>query len=264
MTKGKLMESTANKMIRLLKSVMLYARDKRHKKIDPEVSTLRIASTEGHKVFLSFDELEQIKNAMIVGDNLMHARDWLVIGCYTGQRASDLLRMNKGMIYTKTDSEGESHRLIELIQQKTKKSVAIPIHTEVERILTKYGGDFPPTFGAKGDSKFTLFNRYIKKVCEIAGINEKVKGRVYDNVNKCNTVEDIEKYKVTSSHVCRRSFATNFYGDNRFSTPQLMSITGHKSESTFLAYIGKTSTDHALKTAKTFKEIENEKLKNQA
>lgn len=39
-----------------------------------------------------------------------------------------------------------------------------------------------------------------------------------------------------------------------------MAIKGHKTERTFLSYIGKTSSDHALQTAKTFGEISQQKI----
>ena len=76
------------------------------------LSTLRVPSTAGPsmsesflgfsieapKVILSLDELEQIKNTKFVNENHEIARDWLIIGCFTGQRVSDLLRMNTSFI----------------------------------------------------------------------------------------------------------------------------------------------------------------------
>jgi integrase len=44
------------------------------------------------------------------------------------------------------------------------------------------------------------------------------------------------KYRFISTHIMRRSFATNYYG--KIETPILMHITGHTKESTFLSYIG--------------------------
>lgn len=45
------------------------------------------------------------------------------------------------------------------------------------------------------------------------------------------------KWKLVSSHIGRRSFATNHFG--KIPTPIIMAATGHKSESSFLKYIGK-------------------------
>ncbi|MBE2272740.1 MAG: phage integrase SAM-like domain-containing protein [Flavobacteriales bacterium] len=260
MGEGKMMESTANRTLKRVKSVLIKARDE-GKTINHQINNFRIEMIPAIKVFLSFDEIEKIKNEKIIGGEIDFARDWLIIGCYTGQRVSDLLRMKKEMIYTKTDSEGNSYKFIDLIQEKTKKPVTIPLHDEVQIILDKYDGDFPPIFGKTKASNSTLFNRYIKTVCRLAGINDVVKGRLFnDDENvKRNEIVQKEKYNFVSSHICRRSFATNFYGDKRFTTPQLMAITGHGSESIFLSYIGKKSSDHAFQTAKAFQEIKREK-----
>jgi integrase len=55
------------------------------------------------------------------------------------------------------------------------------------------------------------------------------------------------KYKLITSHVCRRSFATNNYGV--LPTPLIMQVTGHATERMFLNYIGKNSLDFAQQIA---------------
>lgn len=259
MDKSKLMESTANRTIKNLKTILLDASNNGIV-LNPQIYTFKIQSIKSEKVFLSFEEIEQIKNAKIIGENnLTIARDWLIIGCYTGQRVSDLLRMDKSMIYTKTNNEGKEFELIELTQQKTGAEVSIPIHQEVKEILKKYNNNFPPVFSQTSSSNETLFNRYLKQVCKIAGINTIVKGKVYDEKLERNVIEEKEKYNFVTSHICRRSFATNFYADARFTTPQIMAITGHRTEHVFLEYIGKKSKDYALNTAETFAEITESK-----
>ena len=261
MVKEKLMESTTGRTLKNLKTILLDARGN-GKILHPQIDKFTIEGVPSIKVFLNFQEIEQIKNAQIIGEDLLHARDWLLIGCYTGQGVSDLLEMKKSKVFTKTDSEGDSFRFIDLIQKKTGKDVTIPIHDEVEQILQKHGDNFPPLFrGSTLNSNITTFNSHIKKVCELSGINQVMKGRIYNDELKRNEIVETEKYNLVSTHICRRSFATNFYGDKRFTTPQIMAITGHKTETTFLQYIGKTSSDHALNTAKTFKEIKNQQEK---
>lgn len=255
-----LMETTATRFIKNLKTVVFDA-ETNGKQIHHQIRGFSTGTTNTeYKVFLSFDEIEKIKEVQSLNTDWNIAKDWLVLGCFLGQRVSDLLRMNKTMIYTKTDSEGDSFRFLEIKQQKTGEKVVIALHDEVETILTKYNGDFPPTFANNFDSNAVLFNRHIKKVCELAGIHEMIKGKVYDEEKKKNEIVETEKYNLVSSHVCRRSFATNFYGNKLFTTPQLMAITGHKTESMFLNYIGKTADDWAMQTAKTFKELKNQKI----
>ena len=52
------------------------------------------------------------------------------------------------------------------------------------------------------------------------------------------------KYEFVTSHIMRRSFASNYYG--KIETPLLMNITGHSKESTFLTYIGTHQNKDAL------------------
>ncbi len=54
---------------------------------------------------------------------------------------------------------------------------------------------------------------------------------------------NFEKWELVSSHICRRSFATNHYG--KLPTPVIMAVTGHSTERMFLTYIGKTAKDNA-------------------
>ena len=256
-----MMETTATRFIKNLKTVIFDA-ENNGKQINHQVRRFSAGTTNTeYKVFLSFEELEKIKEVQTINKELETAKDWLIMGCYLGQRASDLLRMNKKMIYTKTDAEGNSYRFIEITQQKTGNEVVIPLHDEVETILKKYDGDFPPRFANTQDSNTTLFNKHLKKVCEIAGIHDIVKGKVYNEHKKKYEILEIEKCFLVSSHVCRRSFATNFYGNKMFTTPQLMAISGHKTETMFLQYIGKTKDDWAMQTAKTFKELKELKTK---
>ncbi|GEN73036.1 phage integrase SAM-like domain-containing protein [Chryseobacterium lathyri] len=255
-----LLETTATRFIKNFKTVIFDARNN-GKQINHQIAGFTTGTTNSeHKVFLSLNEIEKIKSISTLNSDWSKAADWLVLGCYLGQRASDLLRMTKKMIYSKTDFEGNPFRFIEITQQKTGEKVVIPLHNEVELILSKYNGDFPPVFANNPASNSALFNRHIKKVCELAGIHEMIKGKVFNEITKKNEIIETEKCNLVSSHVCRRSFATNFYGNKLFTTPQLMSITGHKTESMFLNYIGRTADDWAMQTAKTFREIAQQKI----
>ncbi|WP_294267686.1 phage integrase SAM-like domain-containing protein [uncultured Chryseobacterium sp.] len=250
-----MMESTASRFVKNIKTVIFDAQSNGNT-IHPSVKGSKTGSTNSeHIVYLSFEEIEKIKKKELSDKWLIQARDWLVIGCFLGQRASDLLRMDRKMIYTKTDSEGNSFRFLELTQQKTKQAVVIPLHDEVEAVLQKYDGNFPAPFADNQDSNTAIFNRYIKIVCEAAGIHDMVKGKVFNEDTMRNEITETEKCNLVSSHICRRSFASNFYGNKHFTTPQLMAITGHKSEAQFLNYIGRTSDDWAMQTARTFREI---------
>ena len=80
----------------------------------------------------------------------------------------------------------------------------------------------------------------------MAQINEKIEGKVATvtdlGVRKVTGV--YPKWQLITSHVGRRSFATNFYG--KLPTSYIKDITGHGTEAMLLKYIGKTSKDTAV------------------
>jgi integrase len=190
-------------------------------------------------IFLSEEEQESIKNAKLVSLALINARKWLLLGCLIGQRAGDLLN-----ITDKSIKDLNGMKIIELKQQKTGKLVAIPLLPEAVEIIEN---------GLPYKTSLVRFNEYIKKVCQAAEINTPTKGRKKIKQGE-PTVKDVyPKWEVISSHVCRRSFATNFYG--RIPTPVLMNITAHGTERMFLSYIGKTTYDNAYQMLEYFSKL---------
>jgi len=240
----KLSDNTIGRYIKFVKTICIDAKKNGHK-VNNQIEHIQGFTVKSPKVILSFEDLDKIKKTEITNENLDIAKDWLFIGCYTGQRVSDLLRMNKGFI-----QKIEGLEFIVLEQIKTGKKVQIPIHFEVAQILNKYKGDFPPIFSKNIDSSKALLNKYLKRLCEKAEINEVVEGNLFDEKTKRTTLGLYEKHKLVSSHICRRSFATNFYSEKEYPTPLLMNITAHSTEKMFLEYIGKKPIDYSLQLAK--------------
>ena len=211
----------------------------------PQMESLRIDKEKVTPIYLTFDEIEQIEKTTDLPDYLDNARDWLIISCFTGQRISDFMRFTKDMI--RTENNG---MFLEFTQIKTKKAMTVPIHPKVIEILEKRNGDFPRQISDVN------YNLYIKEVCERAKLTQKVNGS-----KKVETAPDSKEYRKVSgefpkhelvtSHIGRRSFATNFYG--KIPTTYLINTTGHGSEAMFLAYIGKSNKDLAIETNNYFK-----------
>jgi integrase len=238
--------NTAGRYIKFVKTFVLDAQ-KNGQEINPQMRDFKGYALKVEKITLSFDELETLRLTTFENPTLEAAKDWLIIGCYTGQRVSDLLRMNKKMIYSTHGFD-----LIEITQQKTGKKVEIPVHPIVHVILTKRNGEFPETLGNTADSRSALFNRSIKKVCCLAGFNSLEKGSVYNSEKKENIEGQYEKWQLVTSHICRRSFATNYYADQKYPTALLINITAHSTEKQFLDYIGKPPLDFSLQLAKVW------------
>lgn len=199
-----------------------------HNNIDL-IETVSETKKSEEVITLSFDELEQIKNADIKRLSLINARKWLILGCYLGQRASDLLNITEKNII-----EIDGNNFIELEQQKTGKRIVVPVLPEAKEIINT---------GLPYKISLPKLNEYIKDVCEIAKINQPTKGKIRDKETNLNKEGIYPKYKLIGSHICRRSFATNYYSD--IPTPVLIGITGHSTERMFLKYIGKTAFDNA-------------------
>ena len=190
---------------------------------------------------ISFEEIKQIKALRDLPSTLENARKWILIGLYIGQRVSDLLALKPSQLRFI-----ENGVYIDINQQKTDKYVTVGVvDEEVIKILKK---NFPYSISAQ------LFNRQIKQICQIAGINEMVSGYKLCSKTRRKKLGTHPKHSLISSHDLRRSFATNYFG--KIETPILMQITGHSKESTFLCYIGSqvnkdTYADAFMKVAVT-------------
>lgn len=204
-------------------------------------------------IYLDEIEIEKIRNHNFETDSYLdNARDWLIIGLWTGLRVSDLL------ILTARDLKGN---YIDNTNFKTNIPVTIPIHPHVKEILNKRNGEFPRPITEQ------KFNEYIKEVTQIVGLDEKTDGA------KIMLVTDIDgkpilnhlgkkvyrkqqgvfpKYELVTTHICRRSFASNLYG--KIDTLTIMKITGHQTEKQFLSYIKITPKHHAEKLSQWWAE----------
>ncbi|WP_353119443.1 site-specific integrase [Myroides odoratus] len=212
--------------------------------------TFDLVKTKREKVksiYLNEKDILKIEELEDLPETLDNARDWLLISCYTGQRVSDFMRFEKDMIKYHTNKKGELKAILEFMQQKTSKLMSIPLSSKVLDILDKREGEFPRSIS---DQKY---NDFIKKVCEKAKLNERVEGTKKEEISKGvwrNKKGVFKKWEIVSSHIGRRSFATNNYG--KIPTVFLMNMTGHSTEKMFLTYIGKGSKDIAMELSEYF------------
>ena len=201
-------------------------------------------------IYLNDDEINKIFNHDFKGvERLENTRDLFIIGLRTGLRISDFLRLKDTNI---------KNGYIEIETQKTGQTVTIPLHKQVKAILEKRNG-FPR---AISDQKF---NEHVKDVCQEVGFKEKVHGSKINKKTKRKEEGLYHKYELVTSHICRRSFATNLYG--KLDNLTIMGITGHQTETQFLKYIKITNTEKAEKLKDYWnkqneeQEIEEKKMK---
>ena len=184
------------------------------------------------KVFLNEAELQKIADLDLdKNDRLRLVRDAFLVGCWTGLRFSDWHKVTTATI--------KGH-VIRVIQTKTKKPVILPLAPEIEAIVQAYGSQ-----GVNQISNQKL-NDYIKEVALMAGICE----LFITSITRGGRLvtDQREKWQLVTSHTARRSFATNMYLRN-YTPLEIMSATGHKTESEFLKYINVGALERAQKLA---------------
>lgn len=215
----------------------------------PQLDKLSFKDEKVEKIYLSFEEIkiiESIEDNKLT-DSLKNVRDWLIISCFTGQRISDFMNFTK-----KNLTVDEEDYYIEFIQKKTGKIMAIAMHPKVFEILDKRNGEFPQPISDQ------RYNEYIKEICKIAELNQPTKGKLLqetavDSKKYRKKEGTYEKWRLVSSHIGRRSFATNHFGKIPISF--MMNITGHSTEREFLNYIGKSSKAIAKETFAFYKAV---------
>lgn len=254
-TKQKLGDNTIGAKIDNIKS---FIRDAETNKINVnlEYKNKKFYSPSFKPKDIYFDEAEILKiksHHFELDGYLDNARDWLIIGLWTGLRVSDLLGL------TKRDLKGGN---IDNTNFKTDIPVSIAIHPHISEILKKRQGEFPRKISDQN------FNDYIKKVAEEVGFIDLTEGSkmcivedengkpiLDENGKKMHRKKQgtYHKYELVTSHICRRSFASNLYG--KLDTLTIMKITGHKTEKQFLDYIKITPKEHTEKLNKLWSEL---------
>lgn len=234
-------ESTLNRTAEFIKTILNFAE---RQGIITQVRQLEVPKLKMVKRVLVLEEGEISKiSKTTVPTELKRAKDWLLISCYTGQRISDFMRFNSGQLI-----RIDHKQCISFTQQKTGKEIILPLHPEVLKIMKKYGGAFPQAIDT------AVYNAQIKKVAALAGINSPVKMRKRTGFRGKETCA--EKWENISSHIGRRSFASNFYG--KIPTPLLMQATGHSTEQMFLNYINPVHHSRIVSLGDYFDRIYNE------
>lgn len=258
-----------NKLIICLKALVKYAAiyDNLHDNLLC-LKTLRrvkeVAGTAVAKVYLNAQEVQALYEMELEPGSLKdQVRDIFLIGCYTGQRVSDYTRLTKDNFVTTT----KGTRIVRLVQEKTDNEVWVPVlNDNLLRIAEKYDYRFPKIGSMRekssGDNADVLINRYIKKICKelsesVPSLKEPVKTiltlserraeeaktKQFDRDENGNVIKP--KYDMIVTHCARRSCITNLYKSGLFTTAQLMSISGHKTESVFYEYLSQSAAEIA-------------------
>jgi integrase len=201
-----------------------------------------VTREDAENVYLTDKELNVLYNCAMPTKIMEEQRDLFIIGAMTGLRLSDYSNIKNENIV-----EVDGEKFIKMIAKKTKDLVIIPCNPVVLDILKKYDHKKNKVPEAVSDQ---YFNRLLKDACEAAGLTE---------TGRLAKAPELELYKCVTSHTARRSFATNMYLQG-FPTIDLMKITGHKTERSFMKYIKMSKLDSAKRMAAHIKENWSKKL----
>lgn len=235
-------ENTIHRTINFVKTILNFAEKKG---IRTQIRLMETRKEKQYREIITLSEKEILKiEKTSVPQELQQAKDWLLISCYTGQRVSDFMNFSKNQLL-----EINNNTCISFIQKKTGKQITLPLHPIVLKII-RHNGGFPKSM------RLDDYNRSIKRVAKIVGLKEEIYSykRVGYRIRKISQ----EKWEAISSHIGRRSFATNFYG--KIPTSLLMEATGHTTEIMFKRYVNVADHDKITRLSKYFEKVYQENL----
>jgi hypothetical protein len=187
-------------------------------------------SEEVTNIYLNEEELQTLFNYDFSNNSrLDRTRDLFLIGCYTGLRFSDFSHLT-------ADNITHDGRILTVFTQKTGVKVSIPINPQLQAILNKNDG-IPPR--AISNQKM---NNYLKEIGQLIELTDTV--QTSKTIGGLKVKRTFEKWQKLCTHTARRSFATNAYLAG-ISTIDIMRITSHKTETSFLKYIKITGEETA-------------------
>lgn len=217
-----------------LRSVLSWA--SRHNcPISPSYDFIQLPKYNHEQIALTPDEVSHIYHFDISTidrrkqylRNMERVRDHFVLSCSLGQRFSDMVRIDKSCF---------DRNIFTIMQQKTGAKCRLDIDkmsmdaNTTYKILEKYGYEAP----IKGD--ISAYDRYIKELLQTIGgeFLEEVKRET--KVNGAIETKFYPKYKLISSHTCRRTFATvNVL--RGYPEAEIRRSTGHKTSEAFSKYL---------------------------
>lgn len=197
----------------------------------------KLLKEQSEKFGVEFKPVEEKGNWHTCPATLRRVRDLFLLLAWTASRFSDL---------KKIEQQDKDNSYITFRQQKTNNKVVIPIHPVVREILEKYDYQIDTTISNQ------KFNDYIKIVCLLAGIDTPTTITRTEGGKRIS--KTMPKWALVSSHTGRRSFCTNQYLRG-IPIGLIMSISGHKTEKSFLKYIKADKEEHAQRIVEEWRKI---------
>lgn len=161
-------------------------------------------------VFLSTEELFKLENHVFSQARLDFVRELFVFCCYTGLAFNEMSNLESKHIIIGFDN----NQWIEMIREKTNKTISIPLLPKSKEIIGKY---------LNSEGKYILprisnqkFNSYLKEIADIVGIEKNL-----------------------THHIARKTFASTVLLFNDVPMEIVSELLGHSKMSTTQEYYAK-------------------------
>jgi integrase len=244
--KENIAQNTYARKVRFIKTIC-YDAMKNGVETHFQLPSIKAKNEKINIIYLTEDEYINIINQDFEFDYLNNTRDWLIVCCETAQRVSDFMN------FTKRDIRFDGQdSFIEFTQKKTQTKMSVFVTPKLSELLEKNNGNFPRKISA------AKFNEYLKIISKKSGLTNLVNGELKNKETKIREVGKFPKWKLITSKIGRKTFASNYFG--KLPNELIMSQTGHKTESSFLAYVGKTQISMSKQLAIAFKHLKSMKI----
>jgi hypothetical protein len=197
-----------NKYVKLLHRVLSLGKAKGYNlTLDLSDSSLSLENPSAEKeIYLNESEILKAINCSVDNEFLENARQYLIMASLMGLRVEDMESLS-GLQPEIFKTRKREFLGVKVDIGKTKSQTIIPILKPVRDILSNNNTTFPVF-------KEHLVNVWLKKICKLLEINSfEQRTKISFNQGKIVTT-DIPKYKLVSTHDCRRSFVTNLLSNN--------------------------------------------------
>ncbi len=219
-----LTNNTVSTMLKLLRTFLNWAVERNYTD-NKEYKKFKIKEYDPEIIFLTYDELMRLYNLDLSDDRALDkVRDFFCLGCFTGQRFSDIANI-------KSDDIRDNHWHVRT--QKNRELISVYVTEKACTILDKYFSNGLP-FPSKSNQ---MMNLHLKELCKMAEISEPIKRVRYRGSEKIEIVKP--KYEFIGTHTARKTFVTLSL-EMGMRPETVMSITGHNDYRTMKKYLAVT------------------------
>lgn len=221
--KKSLRDSTIGSIIKFMKAFMNFTYfEGYHNNL--KFKKFKVLKEEPVPITLTGEELQILQTKEFDSKKLNQIKDLFLIQIYTCLRVSDLMSI------TMKNIDLEKNQIVGIVTQKTNVKIPpIPLNPILRSILLRYNDSGLPRYSNQ------KYNIYIKELCKELGFDNEIEIKQFYNGKA--KIEKKMKYELISSHSARRTGATLYYKSG-YPKYYIMKLTGHKTEKSFLRYIG--------------------------